>query len=235
MNQDSELKAGGMFAAAHLLACPFCGEQPSYEPGAQGYSPEFHWHHQVVHNCIVLGQQICVRSSSAGLPDTKESVYSLWNTRATWQANGDIIQPGGETEFLLRTGPQVQGRVLVMDDDLLIGEMVSELLKTIGVDVVSTCDGLEALQCLQTAKYAGRPFDLVILDLVVPRGMGGKETIRQIRQLDADVKAIVSSGDLGSPAVARWRDFGFDASLPKPYRASSLLRLVFELLPRRTG
>lgn len=74
-------------ACSDLLACPFCGELPKYEPWAQGHAPEYHWPHQIVHNCKIIGHQICVRSHNVGLPDTKESVFSIWNTRAAGQAN----------------------------------------------------------------------------------------------------------------------------------------------------
>jgi hypothetical protein len=79
--------AGRQLCSSALLACPFCGELPKYEPWAHGHAPEYHWPHQIVHNCKILGQQICVRAHKAGMPDTKESVFSIWNTRASGQAN----------------------------------------------------------------------------------------------------------------------------------------------------
>jgi hypothetical protein len=74
-------------ACTDLLGCPFCGEQPEYQPWATGHTPEYHWPHQIVHNCKVIGQQICVRAHMVLVPDSKESVFKIWNTRAAGQPN----------------------------------------------------------------------------------------------------------------------------------------------------
>ena len=74
-------------ACSELLACPFCGELPEYEPWPQGHDPLYFWPHQIVHNCKIIGEQICVRVHKSGIPDTKESVFSIWNTRDIVQAN----------------------------------------------------------------------------------------------------------------------------------------------------
>lgn len=70
-----------------LLGCPFCGVLPEYEPWAQGHAPGYAWPHQIVHNCKIIGQQICVRAHNDGLTDTKESVFQIWNTRAIGHPN----------------------------------------------------------------------------------------------------------------------------------------------------
>jgi hypothetical protein len=70
-----------------LLGCPFCGELPEYKPWAQGHAPEYHWPHQIVHDCKIIGEQICIRAHTAGLRDTKESVFKIWNTRTAGHPN----------------------------------------------------------------------------------------------------------------------------------------------------
>jgi CheY-like chemotaxis protein len=142
-------------------------------------------------------------------------------------------QTGSETEFLRRTKPSVAGRVLIMDDAELILMMVSLVLDTIGVEVVAATNGDEALRHFHAARAAGNPFDLIILDLVIPGGQGGEDVLRQIRLVDKKVRTVVSSGHLHHQAATQYKEFGFDASLPKPYANADVLRVAFENLPQK--
>jgi|GEM_PF-2833089 len=144
-------------------------------------------------------------------------------------------QAGSETEFIRRTTPPVTGRVLVMDDDKTLLEFVSMALATIKVDVVAADNGREAMRHFDFARSIGSPFKLVILDLVIPNGQGGEETLRQIRFVDTEVKVIVSSGYSHVLEVTQCKHHGFDGSLPKPYRGADLLRVAFENLPRKNA
>jgi CheY-like chemotaxis protein len=118
-----------------------------------------------------------------------------------------------------------------MDDDQALLAFISEYLATIGMAVVTTVSGAEAMRCFHYARSIGQPFDLIFLDLVIPRGQGGRETLRQIRLVDTAVKVIISSGYANAPEVAQCRQFGFDGCLPKPYQGANLLQMAFEHLP----
>lgn len=142
-------------------------------------------------------------------------------------------QLGSETDFIRRTHPPVTGRVLIMDDDQLILEVVAAILETIGVEVVGVENGEQALHRFHAARAAGNPFHLIILDLVVPRGQGGKETLLQIRRVDPKARVIVSSGYASDGELMPENPFGFNASLPKPYRGADLLQLAFDYLPQK--
>jgi hypothetical protein len=84
LNAENE---GGV-GSSKLFPCPFCGEQPEYAPRAESAAhPGNYWPHQIVHDCKTIGQQICVRSHPAGLPDSKESVFGMWNTRSLGHGN----------------------------------------------------------------------------------------------------------------------------------------------------
>lgn len=91
MSDKSNCNSGSTSAPSALLGCPWCGVLPEYQPRAQGHTDAdghtYWWPHQIVHNCKVLGQQICVRAHTAGLPESKESVFSVWNTRAARKPN----------------------------------------------------------------------------------------------------------------------------------------------------
>lgn len=125
-------------------------------------------------------------------------------------------------------------RVLVMDDEESIRLLIQTVLALRNYDVVTTASGEEALIAHSQARAAGRPFQVAIIDLTVPHGMGGKETIRRLREVDRELAAIVSSGYSNDPVMARYREYGFDAVLPKPYRTDALTACV-QNLPIRGG
>jgi CheY-like chemotaxis protein len=102
-----------------------------------------------------------------------------------------------------------------------------------GMKPTTVNDGVAAVKEFGAARSAGQPFDLVILDLTVPGGMGGLETLKRIRELDSDVPAIVSSGYSNDPVLADFARYGFQATVPKPYEVSQLIETVRRLLARR--
>ncbi|MBL7033617.1 MAG: response regulator [Candidatus Delongbacteria bacterium] len=121
-------------------------------------------------------------------------------------------------------------RVLLMDDELDIQEVVSELLTIQGYEVVCVRDGREALTSYLEAMQSGQPFSAVVLDLTVDNGMGGEETIRKLLEVDPEVRAVVSSGFANEPAMINFRQHGFQARVAKPYRVEELdqaLRSLF--------
>jgi CheY-like chemotaxis protein len=113
-------------------------------------------------------------------------------------------------------------RVLLMDDEELVRSLAEQMVSALGHETVSAEDGEKAIDLFRQAKEAGRPFDLVILDLTVKGGMGGEEAIAKIRDIDPDVKAVVSSGYADSRIVANYHVYGFSGVLNKPYRLDDL-------------
>ena len=93
--------------------------------------------------------------------------------------------------------------------------------------------GAAAVREFSDARRAGRPFDLVILDLTIPGGMGGRETMEIIRRIDARVPAIVSSGYSSDAVLADFRSFGFQAMVAKPYEIDQLTGTVKQVLAQR--
>lgn len=125
---------------------------------------------------------------------------------------------------------RAKGRILVMDDEEIIREVVGALLKHLGYSVEYARDGVEALSLYQQSKSSGSPFDTVLMDLTIVDGMGGKETIERLLQIDPEVKAIVSSGYSTDPVMSRFRDYGFVAALDKPYKLNELSAVLDEVL-----
>jgi len=129
----------------------------------------------------------------------------------------------GDTPVTLRKG---KGRVLVMDDEQLVRDLASELLRFLGYSVGLSRDGREAMELYLESKRRGRPFDAVIMDLTIPGGMGGREAIGRLRDLDPHVKAIVSSGYCNDPVMSDFRKHGFSGVLCKPYNAEEMSRIL---------
>lgn len=123
-----------------------------------------------------------------------------------------------------------QGRILVMDDEALIREATSALLEYLGYDYEMAKDGEEAVARYQAALRANQPFDVVILDLTVHHGLGGQQTLEQLRALDPSVKAIVSSGYFHDPVVANYQNYGFLGVVSKPYAIDAMSETLHRLI-----
>ena len=122
------------------------------------------------------------------------------------------------------------GRILLMDDEADIRTVGMLILQTIGYEVELARDGAECIERYLRARSDGKPFDVIILDLTIANGMGGKETIRRIRDMDPTVKAIVSSGYSLDPVMANFREYGFSGVVPKPYKIEDMAGALKELL-----
>jgi CheY-like chemotaxis protein len=122
---------------------------------------------------------------------------------------------------------------LVLEDDPLVRSLITRNLANHGFDVGESAEGSETVRLYQEAMHEGRPYDLVVLDLSIPNGMGGVRTMEKLRAFDPNVLAIVSSGYSDDPAMAKPAAFGFAAVLPKPYEPIDLLRLVKNVLSAR--
>jgi two-component system cell cycle sensor histidine kinase/response regulator CckA len=121
-------------------------------------------------------------------------------------------------------------RVLVMDDEEIIRNLSKELLGALGHEVAVAKHGQEALEKYQGAMAAGKPFDIVILDLTVRGGLGGADTVKKLLEIDPAVKAIVSSGYSDDAAIANYLPYGFKAYLRKPYDINALRDILISLM-----
>jgi CheY-like chemotaxis protein len=125
-----------------------------------------------------------------------------------------------------------KGKVLLMDDEQIILDVTLEVLRFLGYDVMFAPDGTAALELYKQEKEAGAPFDLVILDLSVQEGLGGKDAIALLKAYDPAVKAIVSSGYSNDPVVQNFMQYGFSGRLSKPYKISDL-KEILELMIKK--
>jgi two-component system cell cycle sensor histidine kinase/response regulator CckA len=124
-------------------------------------------------------------------------------------------------------------RILVLEDDPLVRSLITRNLSSQGFEVVESAEGSETVRLYQEAMGERRTYDLVILDLSIPNGMGGVRTMEKLRGMDPNVVAIVSSGYSDDPVMAKPAAYGFTAVLPKPYEPADMLRLVRNVLSAR--
>ena len=125
-----------------------------------------------------------------------------------------------------------KGKVLLMDDEQIIIDVTLEVLKFLDYDVMFAREGAEAIELYKKEKAAGAPFDVVLLDLSVPDGMGGKEAIGLLKAFDPDVKAIVSTGYSNDPVVLDFASYGFSEKLTKPYKINDLKNVLEPLIKK---
>lgn len=146
--------------------------------------------------------------------------------------------PGARPAMKSPTGPATSakpyaGRVLLLEDDVLLRNLMVRTLKREGYEVVETADGSDTVKAYSEAMMARRPFDLVLIDLTIPLGMGGARAMELLRQVDPEVDAIVSSGNRSDPAMLQPSAHGFADVLPKPYDSEDLVRVAKQVLERR--
>jgi PAS domain S-box-containing protein len=128
--------------------------------------------------------------------------------------------------------PKNGGRIIVMDDEETIRDIVGKMLEMLGYSAVGKKDGREALNFFIEETKANRPFTALILDLIIPGGMGGKDLVREIRKLDSNIPVFVASGYTNDPIMEVPANYGFTASLYKPFRKIELEEMLEKYLTK---
>ena len=123
-----------------------------------------------------------------------------------------------------------KGRILIMDDEEMVRLVARTMLKRIGYDVEFAGDGSEAIDIYKKAIELNQPFDAVIMDLTIPGGIGGKEAVKRLLEIDPRVKAIVSSGYYNDPVMADFKKYGFCGVIAKPYTLEELSQTLHSLM-----
>ena len=116
--------------------------------------------------------------------------------------------------------------ILIMDDDDSIRDILSAMLKHLGYTPVEARDGEEAIDIFYNYSKTGKSFKAVILDLTVPGGMGGEKAVVEIRKINNTVPVFVSSGYSQDPVISRPGEFGFSASIIKPFQVKELAEML---------
>jgi PAS domain S-box-containing protein len=126
--------------------------------------------------------------------------------------------------------PTRKARIMIMDDDETVRDVVTVMLVELGHATLTAVDGAEAVRLYEAAAAAGDPVDIVIMDLTIPGGMGGQEAVRRILAFDPEAKVIVSSGYSNDSIMAAYQEYGFCAAIGKPFKLEELERILSGIL-----
>lgn len=123
-----------------------------------------------------------------------------------------------------------RAKILVMDDEQFVQDIAKQMLVRLGHEVLQAEDGEEAIEIFKEHRKSGQPVDVIIMDLTIPGGMGGKDAIQEILKIDSEAKVIVSSGYSNDPVMADYRKYGFKAAIAKPFLLAELKEVLTDVL-----
>lgn len=123
-----------------------------------------------------------------------------------------------------------KGRILIMDDEDIVIDVACHMLNELGYDVAFSKNGDEATKSYQNAMSSGKPFDVVILDLHVKGGAGGKQVLKKLIKIDPYVKGIAASGYSNDPEMADFEKYGFSGAMEKPYSINELSIILNDMM-----
>lgn len=172
------------------------------------------------------GGHIDVRSTVG-----KGTTFELFLPASIRPEKDETVRPKQREVNSIDSGPEIS--VLVMDDEQMILDLSEAMLDELGYRVTTCTNGETAVARYKSAFESGTPYSIVIMDLTVPGGIGGKEAAEQILTIDPDACLIVSSGYSNDPIIADFRRFGFSAAAIKPYSVTELSGVLNSVLETR--
>jgi two-component system cell cycle sensor histidine kinase/response regulator CckA len=134
------------------------------------------------------------------------------------------------SEELVLVKQEIKKKILVMDDEDMVGEIACQMLEYLGFDAMRVVDGVDAVKEYKKSQDDGMPFSAVIMDLSIPGGMGGEEAVREVLRLDHDAKVFVSSGYSTDPIMVNYQDYGFSGGIAKPFDLAAMQKIL-SLIP----
>ena len=150
------------------------------------------------------------------------AVFSFYLPAVRQAADGAALAAVG--------APTDSRRILVVDDEAYILELLEEMLSSLGYEATCCHDGKDAIAAYQRAHASGRAFAVVLLDITIPGGMGGCETLSHLQAIEPGVKAVISSGYANDPVMANFAKHGFSGVIAKPYTLPGLREVLQRVL-----
>ncbi|MCF6335895.1 MAG: ATP-binding protein, partial [Spirochaetales bacterium] len=153
------------------------------------------------------------------------TTFSLYFKKTTHQNINNLPKQHAKQKKSYRKD-QKQRRILIMDDELLVLTVAEEIFKNMNFDVDLSGNGTDVLEKIKNSILTGERYNIVLLDLTIPGGMGGKETLHHILNIDPGVNAIATSGYSSDRVMANYKMYGFNGILKKPYTFEDIEKLV---------
>ncbi len=121
-------------------------------------------------------------------------------------------------------------RILIMDDDEQVRNITEKMIHKFGFEVSLASEGLEAVELYEKAFHDNMPYDVVLMDLTIPGGMGGKDAVQKVLAIDPDANAVVISGYSNDPVLSNFEEYGFKGMLVKPFKIEELKDIIEKTL-----
>lgn len=153
-----------------------------------------------------------------------ETFVNIYLPASIWRAESEA------QNAMVKGSPTSKKRVLVMDDEEMLRNLVEKMLERLGYAAETVKNGIEAVETYKTRKDSKEPFDAVILDLTIKGGMGGKQTVQELLKIDPHVRAIVCTGYAHDPIMTEFQEYGFKGAMAKPYEMKALEGTLKKLL-----
>jgi len=125
------------------------------------------------------------------------------------------------------------GRILVLDDEQIIGVLAIRMLSKLGYTAEAFAESSKAVERYRKTWGTAEAFDAVVLDLTIPGSMGGTEVLAEMKEINPKILAVVSSGYSADPVMARFKEHGFSASLPKPFNIGQVSEVLYNLVTKK--
>jgi len=120
--------------------------------------------------------------------------------------------------------------IIVMDDDSMVRDMTKQMLTRYGYEILLAENGHEAIEIYNKYFKENRCIDIIIMELTIPGGMGGKDAVQEILRINPEAKVVVASGYSNDPVMAHCQKYGFKASIAKPFQLAELNKLITEIM-----
>lgn len=161
---------------------------------------------------------------------TAESEFGIGTTFTFYLSASDKQAAPRPPDRKINNNGKSAGKLLIMDDEEMVREIIGTMAAHLGYDSESARDGAEAIERYQKARELNQLFDAVIIDLTIPNGMGGEETMKRLLAIDPKIKAIVSSGYYDDPVMTHYKELGFCGAIKKPYRVGTFSKILSDCL-----
>jgi len=173
----------------------------------------------ISHSIIIRhGGHITVESEPG-----KGTAFSIYLAASTNQISDSPDKESGPA-------PQGQGKIMIMDDEAMVRNMVKAMLTRLGYEVELADDGAKAIDIYKKTMSTDTQVDLIIMDLTIPGGMGGEDAVKEILAINPEAKILVSSGYSNDPIMANYKDYGFCGAIVKPYQMQELNMILQKVL-----